>query len=301
MHRSTETPVVFEVEGSPVLGILHAPQQLAQVGMIMIAAGGPQYHVGCCRQLLTWARHFADDGVAVLRFDYRGMGDSGGEYRGFEFIDADLRAAVDQLLGEQPQLESVVMWGGCSAASAILMYAWQDPRVSGWIISNPWLMEPQNQARSLLKHHYAKRLVDPAFWRAVFTGGVRIGSAVKGLVETIIARLRTSRPSQNDDGEQGGVTQRPLSERMLVGLQSFQGKGLLLGSGGIVGEEFEEQLRASAAWAKAAARTNYQRLVLEKAGHTFADKLSQDMVYEATQQWLEDSFGAHGKVGGRHS
>lgn len=300
MTTPTETPLVFEVDGSPVLGILHAPRQLARVGMIMIAAGGPQYHVGCCRQLLTWARCFADNGIAVLRFDYRGMGDSGGEYRGFEFIDDDLRAAVDQLLSAQPQLQSVILWGGCSAASAILMYAWQDPRVGGFIISNPWLMEPQNQARNLLKHHYAKRLADPAFWRSVFSGGVAIGPAVKGLLETLVTRLRPARatvpeidPEQTPQGSGHGspVVQRPFIERMLQGLQSFQGKGLILGSAGVVGQEFDELLRASRPWGKAAKRSNYRRLILEQAGHNFAEKTASREVTESALAWLDEQFG----------
>ena len=90
MSTDGEIPLVFEVQGSPVLGILHVPAEPARVGLIMVAAGGPQYHVGCCRQLLTWARRFAHQGISVLRFDYRGMGDSGGEFRGFEHVDDDL-------------------------------------------------------------------------------------------------------------------------------------------------------------------------------------------------------------------
>ena len=89
MGTKVEIPLVFKVQNSPLLGILHRPEGVASVGIIMVAAGGPQYRVGCCRQLLTWARRFADNGIAVLRFDYRGMGDSGGRFLGFRQIDDD--------------------------------------------------------------------------------------------------------------------------------------------------------------------------------------------------------------------
>ena len=46
--------------------------------------GGPQYRVGSHRQFTLMARAFAAAGYPVLRFDYRGIGDSEGESRGFE-------------------------------------------------------------------------------------------------------------------------------------------------------------------------------------------------------------------------
>jgi len=290
---------VFEVQGSPVLGILHVPSEAARVGLIMVAAGGPQYHVGCCRQLLTWARRFADQGFAVLRFDYRGMGDSGGEFRGFEHVDDDLRAAVDQLKAQQPGLRHVVFWGGCNAASAIMMYAWKDPRVTGFIISNPWLMEEKNQARNLLKHHYAKKLVDLDFWRSLFSGRVNIGPAVKGFLETIVTRLKPSKSKAEAPREDVAVVewdspQEPFIDRMLEGVKAFQGKGLILGSGGIVGQEFDEQLRSSRNWRKAATRPNYQRVILERAGHTFADKQSSEAVFHESLNWLTRMFRTFG-------
>lgn len=298
MSGRMEAPLVFEVQGSPLLGILHTPAQPARIGLIMVAAGGPQYHVGCCRQLLSWARRFADEGLAVLRFDYRGMGDSGGDFRGFEHVDEDLRAAVDQLLAQQPQLQHLVFWGGCNAASAIMMYAWQDPRVSGFIVSNPWLMEEQNQARNLLKHHYAKRLVDPQFWRSLLSGRVDVLAAIGGLLQTIVARVKPARRGPQAGGAQSepataqsaGGQQQPFIERMLQGFQAFQGKGLILGSAGIVGQEFDEQVRSSRAWRKAAARPNYQRVILDKAGHNFADKLASEAVFNTTYQWISENL-----------
>ena len=74
----------------------------------------------------------------VLRFDYRGMGDSGGDMRDFEQVDDDLRAAIDQFFAAVPALEEVVIWGLCDGASAALFYAEQDPRVSGLVLLNPW-------------------------------------------------------------------------------------------------------------------------------------------------------------------
>src|SRR5688500_5345431 len=84
----TERVLAFECDGERLLGILSASQQPAKRG-VLIVVGGPQYRAGSHRQFTLLARHLAEHGVPTLRFDYRGMGDSGGDVRGFEHVGAD--------------------------------------------------------------------------------------------------------------------------------------------------------------------------------------------------------------------
>jgi alpha/beta superfamily hydrolase len=48
---------------------------------VLVIVGGPQYRAGSHRQFTLLARSLAEQGFAVLRFDYRGMGDSTGAMR----------------------------------------------------------------------------------------------------------------------------------------------------------------------------------------------------------------------------
>ena len=50
---------------------------------VLIVTGGPQYRAGSHRQFVLLARFLAARGMAVLRFDYRGMGDSEGAPRDY--------------------------------------------------------------------------------------------------------------------------------------------------------------------------------------------------------------------------
>ena len=117
-----EEVLQFDCEGESLLGIISegAP---AQERAVIVIVGGPQYRAGSHRQFVQLARHLASAGHTVLRYDYRGMGDSPGNLRNFEHVQADIRAAIDALQASRPALRQFVLWGLCDGASAALMYA----------------------------------------------------------------------------------------------------------------------------------------------------------------------------------
>ena len=92
--RLAEEPFVFRHGGDDLLGIVHRAGTDARVG-VLIVVGGPQYRIGSHRQFLLVARALAAAGVPVMRFDYPGMGDSGGRFPGFENTDDEIRSAID--------------------------------------------------------------------------------------------------------------------------------------------------------------------------------------------------------------
>ena len=89
----TEEALVFECANDRLVGILNKPDSPGNTGVIVIV-GGPQYRAGSHRQFVLLARHLSANGIATLRFDYRGMGDSSGDPVGFENAHEDVRAAI---------------------------------------------------------------------------------------------------------------------------------------------------------------------------------------------------------------
>ena len=90
-----EQAIRFECADDSLFGILSIPDQPISRG-VLIVVGGPQYRVGSHRQFTLLARHLATAGIPVMRYDYRGMGDSEGEIRTFENLHDDLHTAIDQ-------------------------------------------------------------------------------------------------------------------------------------------------------------------------------------------------------------
>jgi len=293
-----ERPVVFACGADSLIGIVHPAPTPSRRG-VLIVVGGPQYRVGSHRQFLHLARHLAASGVPAMRMDYRGMGDSDGEYLGFEYVGDDIRAAIDAFQDQVPALEEVVLWGLCDAASAITFYARRDARVCGIVLLNPWVRTPAGEARAYIRHYYLKRLADRAFWRKLFAGGINPITVVRSFLDLAAAATGgnedDSRPAAAD--ETGAAPSqimprpppdgRPLPERMLEALEAYRGQVLLITSGrDLTAREFEDAAAASRRWRRALRGDRVRRRVLKDADHTFSRRAWKEEVAAATAEWL---------------
>lgn len=221
---AVERVVRFGCEGEDLVGILTAPVIPAGDVALLIIVGGPQYRAGSHRQFTRLARHVAGQGIAALRFDYRGMGDSGGSARNFEQVNDDIAAALDALQQQLPGLRGAVLCGLCDGAAAALLYvqARHDPRVAGLILQNPWVRSDQTQAAALVRHYYGRRLRSPEFWKKLLGGGIGAG-AVKEW-------WRHRRAAKAADSGKSQVTP-PFQERMALGWDNVDYPVLLQLSG----------------------------------------------------------------------
>jgi exosortase A-associated hydrolase 1 len=257
---------------------------------VLIVVGGPQYRVGSHRQFVLLARHLAAHGVPVMRFDYRGMGDSEGDARNFEDVDSDIRHAVDRFFLEVPTIKEVVIWGLCDAASAAMFYAHKDPRVSGLVLLNPWARTDQGMAKAFLKHYYLARLSDRELWAKMLRGRFDYANAARSVLRLLgnaipaTGRNASTAPSA---ARTESVSPPPLPQRMLNGLEKFGGKVLLIMSGNdLTAQEFSELAKGSRKWQKLLGSPRVERRDLPQANHTFSQSDWRDQVASWTKEWI---------------
>lgn len=291
MAQITETPLIFNCEEHSLCAIAHLPQPSQQCG-VLIVVGGPQYRVGSHRQFLLLARDLASHGFPVLRFDYTGMGDSEGEQRSFENIDADLSAAIDVFYQQHFDLKQIVIWGLCDAASAALFYAYQDQRVKGLVLLNPWVYTTQGAAKTYLKHYYLHRLFSRELWSKIVSGRfdvvTSIGSLAPMLKKIISASLNGKTDNSNIDSSQVIPADLPLPERMRQGLERFQYPVLCILSGDdLTASEFKELIAADKNWQQLFSQQRIQRLNFDESDHTFSRAVWRNQVAEWTIGWLQ--------------
>jgi exosortase A-associated hydrolase 1 len=278
-----EEPVMLHCKDAQLVGILHRTRRPANTGVVIVV-GGPQYRVGSHRQFVLLARELARNGIPVLRFDYRGLGDSEGDTGSFEDIDADIASGIDAFRILQPEVQRVVLWGLCDAASAAMLYASRDPRVAGLVLLNPWIRSKASEAKAYLRHYYISHLRDPGFWRRAISGRVPVFNAAKSLIDNLTLALR---PQIHAIGTESNGKARPFPERMLSGLQAFKGRVLLIMSGNdLTAAEFKDVTSASRRWRKVLARPTVTRRELMEANHTFSSEAWRNQVSAWTLEWI---------------
>lgn len=273
----TDEATLLECNGETLVAILARPAVPMDTGVVVIV-GGPQYRAGSHRQFVLLARALSAAGYAVLRFDYRGMGDSTGDLHTFENANSDISTAIDALLIEVPRVRNVVLWGLCDGASAALLYchASRDARVRGLCLLNPWVRSDASLAKTHVKHYYTQRLRQKEFWVKLVSGQVA-WRALAGLIGNLKMAL----------SPQAKQASTAFQDRMALAWKDFDGPILLLLSGDdYTAREFLELARSNAVWTGALQKNKLTQHLEAEADHTFSGLRFNSVVAKYTLDLL---------------
>jgi len=126
----------FHCAGNALIGIVDVPERPLARGMLILADSS-QYRSGSHRQFTLLSRLLAARGVAVLRFDRVGAGDSEGipALQGGE----DIGAAMKEFFIHVPEMKESVILAPGDAAGGAALYAAGDARVTGLALLDPLL------------------------------------------------------------------------------------------------------------------------------------------------------------------
>jgi exosortase A-associated hydrolase 1 len=280
-----ERALTFDCMGETLVAIVSEPKAAPKVG-VLVVVGGPQYRAGSHRQFVLLGRRLSEAGIAVMRFDYRGMGDSTGNPVSFEQTGPDIAGALTSFLEACPSLQRVALWGLCDAASACLLY-WHrspDPRVSGMVLLNPWVRSEATLAKVHLTQYYPQRLASRDFWVRLIAGKVDVIRALRALAKRFSALNRA-----HIDGT--SRVQFGFQSKMLDALKDFGGPILLITSDrDLTAMEFLEHCRSTGTFEELVARGNVEHHALAAADHTFSSAAWRGDVEQATLNWLQRRF-----------
>jgi exosortase A-associated hydrolase 1 len=268
--------LAFDCAGDCLYGVASVPPAPAERGVLIIV-GGPQYRAGSHRQFTLLARALAGQGIAAMRFDVRGMGDSEGSARPFEDIGVDLDAAITAFMQQVPALREVVLWGLCDGASAAALHAARDARVKGLALLNPWVRTEAGAATATIKHYYRARLFDKTFWQKLASGKFDAGAAVRSAMQLARTALAPAPVAST----------AALPDQVYQGLAGFNGKLLVMLSGAdLTAQEFQDASASTDAWRTLMAQPRVTRHVLDGADHTCSRRDWHDQVAAWTTAWL---------------
>jgi dienelactone hydrolase len=145
--------------------------------MLLLTNAGVIPRVGPHRVNVKLARHFAQQGIAAMRFDLSGLGDSRRSSSrlptGEQFV-ADTRAAMD-LAEQRYGCNRFLMIGFCSGADIAHLTALEDPRLRAMVMWDSYVY-PNTKAKLL---GFAHRIRRHGLAAALFKATRFIGAALQ--------------------------------------------------------------------------------------------------------------------------
>ena len=252
--------IAFGSKDERLIGTLDLPEAPATIG-VLIVSGGNEVRAGAHRGMALLAAELAEDGLAVLRFDRAGVGDSTGENRGFEGSKHDIfKAAL--VLGDETGVELILGLGNCDAASAMALFG-RDLGIDAAIFANPWLgAEPDTlPPPAAIRARYAQKIADPASWRRLLTGGVDLRKLAGGVAKIL-------RPQ----------TKRDMRTRVVDGIADWGTDAtVVLASGDATAIAFRD----------AARRHRLRTYDIDTASHSFAGETNRQQLRRIVVQTAE--------------
>ncbi len=145
-------------------GILTEPTTIPSRALILINAGLiPK--LGPFRLYVDLARRLARDGIATLRFDLGGIGDSRQELTNLplrERTHLEIAAAVAEVRRRYPALREIVLGGLCSGAEDALRFAEREPTITGVVMIDPFAYRTSGWEWRHVKHRITRRALRAA-------------------------------------------------------------------------------------------------------------------------------------------
>lgn len=308
MMSSQEISVSFLCGRDRLYGILHRPAQPSGPGVLLLA-GRPALRSGRHRLFVLLARAWAEAGTPVMRFDYRGSGDSEGDMGTLEQTFDDIAGAIDAFQSNLPGLRQVVLWGLCGGAADAILYAPKDARVTGIVLANPWLYDSRVRSVAAIHRRGSQYLWKVRHWaRLAFARGTKNSISPEGGALPAPAGLAASEVSRiESDLANGPDVSVPLataavdrayrsyrvpdiSKRLAASLGEFTGRVLVILSGKDTGAQaFKHTTSLSFRWRRLLSAKRVRSHELPEANHSLRRPEWRQQAAAYTLDWLRQA------------
>lgn len=170
----TERAIVFGAHGG-LIGVFSEPttELPGKRRAVIVSNVGMHHRAGPFRLYVKMARRLADAGVAVLRFDMSGMGDSLPRHDATTPAERAARDLDDAMrwLTESAGIEEFILVGLCSGVDSAHAAATRDSRVKGAVFIDGYVY-PTNGFRV---RKFTVRFLQLGRWQRYFLRGLRDG------------------------------------------------------------------------------------------------------------------------------
>jgi pimeloyl-ACP methyl ester carboxylesterase len=261
--------------GNRLIGILTTPSTGAHADApaCLLMNAGMIHRIGPHRLNVRIARALAGSGIATLRLDLSGVGDSAPAVAGKHFREQavlDLKAAMDHL-EQRLGVRRFVVFGLCSGAANGYRLALDDQRVVGTLMFDGF-------SYPTFRTHLLRR------WRRFRALSWR--SLARKIPQWLARKLTpTEAESDGSEGEMGDPTREQFEEDMnrLVA----RGVAIYLVYSGSFLEHYNHASQIRDAFPKAAFLDKVRYDYMPDVDHTVTSLAAQDKVVGAVLEWVQ--------------
>jgi len=276
-----EEAVQFICNRKRLFGILHTPETVVNPStVVIIVTGGPQVRTGAHRLYVQLSRFLCEHNCPSLRFDYEGMGDSEGDFVGFEHAEPSISAAIKFLQEKFEQPLNFIFWSLCDGATAAALYSANNSKqIIGMILCNPLVITDEGLARSTLRHYYCKRFFEKEFLHKLVRFELNLQDSFRSLVEFF---KDAQFLKKNKAAGVNSVPQR-LPALVIGCLHKFARPiRIILSTDDIVASNFQDELKKNRLLDMDYKKSKIINHFIEGADHTFIDPLAKEELFKVT-------------------
>ena len=316
MTAKSEAIVFPNREGHELFGTLHTPAgNVTSRPLVVLLSPGIKMRVGPHRLYNRITDTLNSLGYRVFKFDFWGLGDSGGElerellaevYNDIE-SGAFVNDSVDALNWLQTELgvDSFIVGGLCGGAITGILLASNDHRVEGLIslgmtvtlamgATDRVKFATQGELASLRKG-YLQRLLRPKSWLRLLTFQSDFSTIGKSLGQLFKSEKPVPPlPIQGDGTQQQEASNaNPLFPPAFFSMTRSERKILLIFSGSDrLFWDFDEKFAQPHAAELDEVKQAYELHVVENANHVFSFREWEAEMLRLVSDWLRKNFGA---------
>jgi pimeloyl-ACP methyl ester carboxylesterase len=296
--------------GEALFGIFHEPDLRQTDVAILLLSPGVKSRVAPHRLYYKAANRFARLGFPVFRFDFAGLGDSGGHVPIQTLADLyasiqvgryveDTVAAMD-FLQKTHGIRRVIAAGLCGGAITGLLAASRDARVIGLLgLGLPVMLDTpgvdssrymtSGQLRGI-RAKYFRKLATPGAWRRLLTFQTNYRLLVRSLVTPVRRRFERTKAAATSAPPPETNANPLFPPAMLSILADRRPVLLLFGGADRLHWEYEEKFVALHRDALRRHALALDVRVISNGNHVLTFPEWQEELFDLSERWLRDRF-----------
>lgn len=155
-----ETPYFFTHNEQQLFAVCHHPEGTAKKTGWVFCHPFAEEKLWAHRVFVNMARELSTYGYPVLRFDYRGYGDSDGQFEDYTVDDqvGDIQAAVNELTNQHPELDAIGLIGLRYGAVLATLAAKTNDKVSYLVLWDP-IVDMDRYMQDVLRANLTTQMV----------------------------------------------------------------------------------------------------------------------------------------------